>query len=193
MIAPSYNDNDKETTPEERLECSLQIINYSPQQQEPFKQSVFNKINTFRTNPKEFYSLLKRLSSYIDEGSSYGKIKYKNWKYKIEYGNYEYLMSYVHTLQPMNKLEMNDDIVIPVSKANQNNFIEIQSQYQAIVSFYTKINDPDFVIVIRCLSNIIKGVFDCGKYDIFNRELTYIGVDANNKEGKEFFATFAFQ
>jgi hypothetical protein len=102
-------------------------------------------------------------------------------------------MNYVHDLQPMDKLEMDNDIVIPVSKVNQKNFIEVQSQYQAVVSFYTRINDPDFAIVIRCLSNINKGVFDCGKYDIFNRELTYIGVDANNKEGKEFFATFAFQ
>ena len=191
MKTPSYNNDDKETTPEEQRDYSLHIIISQPKQS--FKESVVNRINTFRTNPKKFFSLLEQLFPYTKECSPYGKIQYKNWKYKIEHGNFHDLMNYVHALQPMNKLEIDNDIVIPVSKVNQNNFIEVQSQYQVVVSFYTRINDPDFAIVIRCLSNIIKGVFDCGKFDIFNRELTHIGVDANNKEGKEFFATFAFQ
>ena len=195
MKAPSYNDNDNETAPEDgrTQDSSFEIINYptTAQTQPPFKEAVFNKINTFRTNPKEFYSYLEQLSK--EECPLYGKIQYKNWKYKIEHGNFECLKNYVHTLQPMNKLEMKDDIVIPVSKVNKNNFIEMQSQYHSVVSFYTRINDPNFAIVIRCLANINKGVFDCGKYDIFNRELTYIGIDDNNKEGKEFFATFAFE
>ena len=158
-----------------------------------FKELVFNRINTFRKYPKEFHSLLEQLSSCIIHSPSYDKIQHKHWKYKIERGNFEYLKNYVYNLKPMNELQMKDDIVIPVNKVTKDNFYEFQSQYQFEVSFFTRINEPDFAIVIRCLSNIIEGVFDCGKYDIFNRELKSIGIDSINKQGKEFFATFAFQ
>ena len=187
----------KEATADGSSESSSFVVIDYPVFTYNFPEAALQSINAFRKEPKTFYKILEQFKHNISDGPSYDKIQYKHWKYKIEHGNFEYLKNYINNLEPMKELQRNDLIAIPATQANKDDFYNLQSELQSTynfeASFYTRINEPNFAIVVRCLSNIIKGVFDCGKYDIFNDKFTSIGIDCNNGGTKNFFATFTFK
>ena len=174
--------------------------NNTPPRNLTFEELSLYYINLYRTNRNAFIEFLLKLQQRLEthEDPPCEKIKFKQWKYKIPLHSFEALLTYAKSLPVMNPLEMNSDIVIPSQKTEGYEFIKesnvVQNKTQFDNAFQTNISDPRFAIVMHCLvDNRVDNVFDCGKYDVFNKEGRYVGVEGNGKEGGEFMATFAFK
>ena len=167
-----------------------------------FEEWCLHYINLFRSDRNSFIDFLNELEPKLQQNMQsvppYEKIMYQQWKYRIPLGSFAHLKNFAKNLPKLNPLEINDDIKIPSKQSNDYNFMiesnKVHEKAKFDNSFLTNISDPKFAIIIHCLvDNRIPNEFDCGKYDVFNKEGKYVGIEGNNKEGKEFMATFAFK
>ena len=197
---PTIVDTSRSLKQNSQTAPNTQHENNTPPPNATFEELSLYYINLYRTNRNAFIDFLIKLQQKLEthDDPPCEKIKFKHWKYKIPLHSFNALLTNAKSLPVMNPLEMNSEIVIPSQKKEGYEFIKESNIIQNITkfdnAFQTNISDPRFAIVMHCLvDNRVNNVFDCGKYDIFNKEGKYVGVEANGKEGGEFMATFSFK